>query len=1242
MALFVCAWCAPDVFAQWYAPETNYHDPVQRVFPVELARVLAWRENAAHGAGIAEVTYDLDCAEDGAAEWTLRWLGENGGVWREVKVSYRAALLLGGPDFYRNIARQLRAQPWAAFERTSETDLETAFWEGLWQMQASRMATLREAMSDGALKKNHRDAGAAARLAGELLASTVPSVGGMLTLDSTLAARGAAWLALAEEAAEGGEMSLAGDLRWAVVLKLAQREEQALRMELNVRAGRRPGDDIAQSLPGEARGAREWWQFVLGPNERRETLLQAARHESPAKGAALLGHAVRLGEHPFALTQAAELLYGRDNAQLPQLLDLHDLIGLTAGPQVQHWVLLLWADAARADWLRTMRQLSDAERGRISGLDEAIKEALLPPKLDGAMIMERVRNAFEATKSGFDARHMLDQVSPGFRKSAPLIRLGYREGEGRLEPVAVVSTRDLLCFGWEMCGVQSRMRWRMIPFPQAKTVLRDQMLEHAPELGPFFQTERWSREIPEVANLDRLQRIEHMAETLLFAPAGRVFGVPESPDKTFNVERTRRMGRRGWLMPMHMKWVALAHTETIGDNAIAPEFFERIHAEGGMVMDRVLLLALLGRPAAKAILGDKFQEIVRMLSASMAEGDPVLEASRLAELRERPDAEFLKMQECVFWMAPDMAMARNFFGVCLEINAFQPMRRFFEEARPMLDDDPQFYELVMGVAALALVENDLDGVRRYLPLLGRENAKHRAMLAFLLAVADQNMEDAKQAAAEIVAAGMTEAKNIDGYVALWAALRNRHSPDYRNAFDHLSKVQGWPIFQWIVARQAGMDTEELIKFLGGDQAREANQMLVHCLRKQKGPYRRALRAGMIRMDPLSLVLVQHVASRQFGQPEVTNADLPSLRPEKPPLPLRKALLAEREKGIEQRFARECAAFRTAGEWWAFYQEWKTRNRIGPGREGDTSVDLLERQAVLLRLFSKQHPGDARVWDARLALARSGKPHQPSDGGDGAEPDGGSEQALASLAGEPDTPSPIRAAAMRELLALRYPSDAAPTLEAIFAHQKWLSEFHGKKGEAVVVDRLFGMLAHMPKEAAVNIARELVDYPGTMAGARARAWLEGQTLFARPLDFSFTAVDGRAVDVSQMRGAVILIVFANTWARNCIDAIPSLRGLEAAYGEPGPKAPPVFRVIGVTFARDDDAAKAFAASHGFRWPQYSEKGMPKIHSWMGHLPAVPGYWLVDKHGIPRKLPLDANLETEIKNLLAEPLSASASP
>ena len=46
--------------AQWYAPATEYHDPVQRVFPVELARVLAARENAA-GANV-ELS-DADFAE---------------------------------------------------------------------------------------------------------------------------------------------------------------------------------------------------------------------------------------------------------------------------------------------------------------------------------------------------------------------------------------------------------------------------------------------------------------------------------------------------------------------------------------------------------------------------------------------------------------------------------------------------------------------------------------------------------------------------------------------------------------------------------------------------------------------------------------------------------------------------------------------------------------------------------------------------------------------------------------------------------------------------------------------------------------------------------------------------------------------------------------------------------------------------------------------------------------------------
>ena len=46
------------VSAQFYAPDTEYHDKAQRLFPVEAARVLAWRENLA-GGQIAEITFKI-------------------------------------------------------------------------------------------------------------------------------------------------------------------------------------------------------------------------------------------------------------------------------------------------------------------------------------------------------------------------------------------------------------------------------------------------------------------------------------------------------------------------------------------------------------------------------------------------------------------------------------------------------------------------------------------------------------------------------------------------------------------------------------------------------------------------------------------------------------------------------------------------------------------------------------------------------------------------------------------------------------------------------------------------------------------------------------------------------------------------------------------------------------------------------------------------------------------------------
>ena len=71
---------ATSAHAQFYSPDTEFHDRVQRHFVVELARVLAWRENQkdpAHPA-IAEVTYDVGISPDRKTTWNVHWLNSSG------------------------------------------------------------------------------------------------------------------------------------------------------------------------------------------------------------------------------------------------------------------------------------------------------------------------------------------------------------------------------------------------------------------------------------------------------------------------------------------------------------------------------------------------------------------------------------------------------------------------------------------------------------------------------------------------------------------------------------------------------------------------------------------------------------------------------------------------------------------------------------------------------------------------------------------------------------------------------------------------------------------------------------------------------------------------------------------------------------------------------------------------------------------------------------------------------------
>ncbi len=154
------------------------------------------------------------------------------------------------------------------------------------------------------------------------------------------------------------------------------------------------------------------------------------------------------------------------------------------------------------------------------------------------------------------------------------------------------------------------------------------------------------------------------------------------------------------------------------------------------------------------------------------------------------------------------------------------------------------------------------------------------------------------------------------------------------------------------------------------------------------------------------------------------------------------------------------------------------------------------------------------------------------------------------------------------------------------------------------------------------------------------------LTSRPLDITFTAADGRVVDLKALRGKVVLIDFWATWCAPCKEEIPNIKKVYAAYRDKG------FEIVGIALEnakltpkdtptqRDAKLAEArkvltdFTAEHGMPWPQHFDGGYWKnaISAKYG-INSIPAMFLIDQEG--KLVSTDARgekLEVEVKRLL----------
>ena len=145
---------------------------------------------------------------------------------------------------------------------------------------------------------------------------------------------------------------------------------------------------------------------------------------------------------------------------------------------------------------------------------------------------------------------------------------------------------------------------------------------------------------------------------------------------------------------------------------------------------------------------------------------------------------------------------------------------------------------------------------------------------------------------------------------------------------------------------------------------------------------------------------------------------------------------------------------------------------------------------------------------------------------------------------------------------------------------------------------------------------------------------------RPVELQFTALDGRDVNLSSMRGKVVLVDF---WATTCGPCVAELPRVKATYDRFHSQG---FEVIGIDSDREKDQLERYLKKHALPWPQFFD-GKASENKWSTAfgIDGIPHMFLVDKQGVLRfdnvrasdkyHAPNDTSpLEDKITKLLAE--------
>ncbi len=599
--------------------------------------------------------------------------------------------------------------------------------------------------------------------------------------------------------------------------------------------------------------------------------------------------------------------------------------------------------------------------------------------------------------------------------------------------------------------------------------------------------------------------------------------------------------RRCWLRPAYAMEQSRQMYFGHEWDAYTPEV-KRLRAEGGPLIDAAELgfYAFHLRPSGAAQMPGS-DELRRDLVAAQSEPSGVVVGAMWDADKAGPPFDLARKMEKMFWQRPgDDLPYDQVFTDYIRAHAYESAKRFFTELGEFIDDTVTFSNSTgPRRLTLAMMENDLPGMEE--ALRGSDSGSYSDMVMNIVScAAHKDMQGLQNQVNECLERYPPHPQNgrgeedmmskLKGFLPLVPALNDPADARHAEALDFFGTYTAWPTLQWVFAKNAKLSADETVRFLGGKFTDDERRMMVAYVLKDKELFNTAYasREESVRRghawSTMAFVVIHYLRNELMDVP--VPAEQPDLKPAGT-LSLTGALLARVRENENKAGAQGVADARTADDLWEQIE--KMQNPDPQPNTREAVAALLSAISGAAGEFIKRFPDDPRRWDALLLKTQyeaeagqiSGQPTDPKK----------MEDALSGIANAPAASAAAREGARYGLLGLHLGDAEGGALSA--DQDKEITAFvkdfpTSPRNGSLQMMRVESFEKSDPAKAE-DLLKELAKSPDETVAMEAGGALRVHQLAKKPFQMKFTAIDGSEVDVSKLRGKVVLSTFGRRGA-----------------------------------------------------------------------------------------------------------------